>query len=413
MALLPVPEVVDRPFRVVVVDGVPEGFVDGFVDGCIDGPYDEVVDAIAGLDRALGDGRATVAVIGPGHAHAFGLEQLHRLVVAHPHLAPVVVAPDLSTDLLQQAVRAGARDVVARAAGPRALVDAVERVGADLVARGADRAPRPWSDPGAPQRGRLIVVHAPKGGVGTTTVAVNLASALAASGTGAVLVDADLAGGDVALLLGVTPERSALDLVGSVHYAEPEFLRSLLVPVGEGLLVLPAPAEPPGPDGPSPEELVAVSGALRPLGTVVVDLPAGSDALARAFVDEADEIVLVTTLDVAGVKHLHQGLLRLGLAAERDPRCRLVVNRASTRGGLAVREVERVLGLRGAHAVPDDPAVTRAVNAGVPVVRTAPRAPAARELARLASAYAEARSRGRRRRRAARTPEPGSGRRGW
>jgi len=429
MALLPVSDVVDPPFRVVVVEADARRRedlraclgIDGNADRTVgvpvgvpgDGPGDVVVDSMAGLERALGDGRATVAVVGPGHVSAFGFEQLHRLVVVHPNLAPVVVAPDLSTDLLQQAVRAGARDVVAAAAGPHALLDAVDRVGADLVARGPDRRQRPWPEPGTLRRGRLIVVHGPKGGVGTTTVAVNLASALAASGSGAVLVDADLAGGDVALLLGVTPERSALDLVGSVHYAEPDLLRSLLVPVGERLLVLPAPLEPPGPDGPTAEEMVAVATALRPLGNVVVDLPAGNDEVSRALVEEADAIVLVTTLDVPGVKHLHRGLQRPGLPTERDPRCHLVVNRAGARGGLAVREVERVLDLRGAHSVPDDPAVTRAVNAGVPVVRSAPRAPAGRALARLAAAYAEPRPRGRRRRRAAGMPEPGSGRPGW
>jgi pilus assembly protein CpaE len=397
MALASVPEPVGSPVRVIVVEPDPALQDDLCAAVASSMAVAVVVDAVAGLAGALEDGGPTVAVVGPGLAVPFGLEQLHRLVRAFPDLAPVLVVPEVSTEFLQHALRSGARDVVTMDAPVAALADAVARVRADLLAR-APLPARSVSRPvGDATGGRMIAVFGAKGGVGTTTVAVNLAAARARTDEPVVLVDADRRGGDVALLLGVAPARTVDDLVGSVHYAEPDLLRSLLVPAGDDLLVLPAP--PAAGDLVDPDELLAVAGALRSVGTVVVDVPAGDVVGAAAILEAADDILLVTSMDVPAVKRLTVGLSEVHLVPATDPRCRLVANRVDARGGLATREVERVLGVPVVATVPEDVAVTRAVNAGVPVVRATPRTPAARALLRLAATLDPGPSRSRRTRR--------------
>ena len=95
--------------------------------------------------------------------------------------------------------------------------------------------------PGRP----LVVVFSPKGGVGKSTVAINIAVCMARHMSEPVaLVDADVQFGDVAVLLGIPPQQTVVDAAAAVHFGDAEMMRTILTRHDSGLLVLPAPAEP-------------------------------------------------------------------------------------------------------------------------------------------------------------------------
>ncbi|MEX1006561.1 MAG: P-loop NTPase [Acidimicrobiia bacterium] len=345
--------------------------------------------------------RPVVAVFGPSFVSTMGFQHVHRLTGAHPEVGAVFAVNELSTDVLQQALRAGARDAVV-IGGEASLHQSVDRVGellAGSVTRTSQTPATRMSDPG-----RLIVVFSPKGGVGKTCIAINVAVAMAIrSANPVVLVDADLQFGDVSVMLGLPPQHTVLDAAAAAQYGDVELVQTLAARHESGLLVLPAPIEPMPTDAMLPGEMVNICGALQAMaGHVIVDLPSVFNEYVLALIEAADEVLLVGSMDIPSIKNLKIGMQTLDLNALAGSKLRLVLNHANAKVKLDVKEIERVLGLSANFAVPDDLAVPMSVNAGVPVLLDDPKAPVARALDRIAESLLGAGARS----------KNGSGRRG-
>jgi pilus assembly protein CpaE len=341
-------------------------------------------DTLEALLQALHPGRPAVVLFGPGLANPYGFEQIHRLISVRPELGAIfAVDGEVSTAMLHAALRAGARDTVS-VNDPAALADAVSRVGG-MLGGAVSRAPVPLEHRAAP--GKLVVVFSAKGGVGKSTVAINVAVGMAhRSDERVALVDADLNFGDVAVLLGIPPQQTVLDAVSATQYGDSDLVRSMLtVHSPSGLLVLPAPTEPVLDSIIDPAEIVSVCQTLQSTcGFVVADLPPQLDDVTVALIEAADVVLLIGGMDIPSVKNLKIGMQALDLHAIAGPKLRLVLNRANTQVKLDVREVESVLGLRAEFPVPSDISVPISVNAGVPVIEYAPDSPASRAFDRIA-----------------------------
>ena len=165
-------------------------------------------ESIDELVQHIRPGRPIVAVFGPSLAVPYGFQQVQRLNAAHPQLGTVFAVDEVSAEVLQSAIRAGARDTVAVGDG-LALDQAVGRVGELLGGAPATSVPAVSSHRAAP--GRLIVVFSTKGGVGKSTIAINVAVTLARKSAERVaLVDTDMNFGDVAVLLGIPPQHTVV-----------------------------------------------------------------------------------------------------------------------------------------------------------------------------------------------------------
>jgi pilus assembly protein CpaE len=372
-------------------------------------PAAQPFESVDALTRLISAGRPTVAVFGPTMVSPFGFEQIHRLVSVHPDLGPVVAAHALSTELLQHALRAGARDAVQIDSTGDAVAQAVARVGDVLAVPSrvpAAATPAATAPAGGARTapGRMVAVFSTKGGVGKSTVATNVASAMARRVDDEVvtLMDADLQFGDVSVMLGMPPDHTVVDAAASIQYADPELMRNLVSRLDSGLCVLPAPSEPTMAAAIPPEDMTAVCAALQGISSfLVVDLPTSFDDTTLAVLEAADDVLLVASMDIPSVKNLKIGMQALDLVAIAGPKLRLVLNRSNAQVKLDVREVEHVLGLRAAFAVPYDIAVPLSINAGVPVVLHDPRSAAARALDHIAGALLGATGDGGKRRRRA------------
>lgn len=334
------------------------------------------------LVQHLRPGRPVVCVFGPGLAVPLGFQQVNQLVSTYQEVNAIFAVEEVSTSVLQGALRAGARDTVT-ATDRVALAQAVDRVG-ELFAHVSSRAPAVAESRATP--GRMIAVFSTKGGVGKSTVAINVAVAMARRTRERVaLLDGDLQFGDVAVMLGLPPQYTVLDAAASTQFGDPEMLRPLLGRHDSGLLVLAAPTEPVLGSPLRPDEIISVCDGLRSLcAYVVVDLPTQFDEYVLSVVEAADEVLLVGSMDIPSVKNLKIGLQALDLAAIAGPKLRLVLNRANTQVKLDVREIERVLGMRAEFPIPSDIAVPMSVNEGVPVVDYEPRSAATRALEHIA-----------------------------
>ncbi|HEY5012047.1 MAG TPA: P-loop NTPase [Acidimicrobiia bacterium] len=326
----------------------------------------------------------TVVVFGPGLANDTGLAQAQRLGRQHPEMGVVLVCEELTLALLQQALRAGVRDALSLDTDDAALRQAIERVGDSLVST------RTAPGTGPVELGRVIVTFSTKGGVGKSITATNLAVALATrSAKQVAIVDGDLQFGDVAVLLGIPPTHTTVDAAAAIDQADASMMDSFLAThASTGLRVLPAPVEPSAADSISPEQMLGIVRMLRSTcGFVIVDMPPHFDDVVLALLEEADDVLLVASMDIPSIKNLKVGIQTLGLLSLAGTKLRLVLNRANAKVNLDIADVERAIGLTVQFRIPSDIAVPQAVNRGVPVILDKPRSAAALALGLLADSF--------------------------
>lgn len=261
----------------------------------------------------------------------------------------------------------------------RGLVGAVLRVGGadgelpeDVTAAEARQAVE--AALATPRRGRVTAIIGVSGGAGRTTVALALADLVAAAGERAVVVDASLQFGAVGPALDRTVRRSITEVLyderGRAQDDDTvaETLADLAAgarPAADGFAVLAAPTDPVDADRIAPEHLARTVALLaHSLDRVVVDTPAGLGPETLAVLDEADDVVVVATLDVPGMAALRtvDALLdALGIPA---PARHLVLNKELEGTGLPGRQAAETLGRPVAGVIPFDTEVVRARNHG-------------------------------------------------
>jgi pilus assembly protein CpaE len=347
------------------------------------------VTSIAEMTRELVEGEPTVLVFGPGLSDGAGLAEVQRITRSFPEVGVVLLADELTMPLLQEALRAGVRDALTIDAGERPIRIAVERVG-EAIANVANRAAAA-AEPA--KQGRIVTTFSTKGGVGKSVVSTNLAVLLAARNPGRVaLVDADLQFGDVAVLLGVPPLHTAADAAPVIDSIDVQLMDGFLATHEPSTLrVLCAPVEPAAGERITAEQMIGIVRLLRTMfDFVVVDMPPHFDDVVLALLEEADEVLLIASLDIPSIKNLKVGMQTLDLLSLAGDKLHLVMNRANARVHLDIADVERALGVAAEFRIPSDIAIPQAVNRGVPVVLDKPRAPAALALRALADRYSAA-----------------------
>jgi pilus assembly protein CpaE len=220
----------------------------------------------------------------------------------------------------------------------------------------------------------VFTVFSTKGGSGKTVIATNLAVCFARQGKRTLLIDFDLHSGDDALVLGLSPRWTILDLVQSPGDLDGEKLAGFVTRHSSGVDLLPAPTRP------DEEELVDVD-RLEPLlavarqsyDAVVIDTSSQFAPAVLLAIDHTDSLVLVGASDVPTIKSLKIALETLELLEMDVKDVRILMNRSGARVGLDDRDVERTLRREITYTLASDKAIPISVNRGQPVVIDAPK----------------------------------------
>jgi pilus assembly protein CpaE len=319
------------------------------------------------------------------------LADVCREVRAIPALAEVPVLTISGSDDVEERIRlleAGADDVMIRPVDERELDARVEAL--DLRHR-RSRELRPSTLVSSTKRPghRLIVVYSPKGGVGTTTISVNLALAIAArEPDGVALVDLTPMGGTVATHLDMRPKLTIADLIrDSQGMISPEILRSTYLTRHErGVLVLcGSPETTTAPLMAGDEATRILEGVLTAVPTAVVDLGSHLDDRVMSSIEAADDVVIVVTPDFPALKAVHSFFEYLNETGSKANEPTVVVNETYALQTLTPGDIETAIGRRVASRIPYDPLLyLRAANQGNPVFASAPTSQPARRYDQLA-----------------------------
>ena len=345
----------------------------------VTGANSNVVSSLEELKRLLNDSPDEYAIVlGPAVDLEAAAALADTLRVTRPSISVILIRRRVDTSVLAEALRSDERDLTG-------LGSAVTR------AREVWQALHGASSAGPEGNlGRLVTVFSPKGGVGKTTLAVNLALALTQGGTRRVcVVDLDLSFGDVAITLQLFPARTIADAVHLESGLDFQVLEPLLTSYQDKLSALVAPVQPDAKDG-IPAALVGR--VLHLLKTqfdhVVVDTSPSFDEYVLQAFDETDDLLLVTTLDVPTLKNVKVAVETLDLLNFPRPQRHLVLNRADDKVGLTPDKVESTLGMSIAAAIPTSSQVAHATNSGEPIISAQPRHSVSQSITSLARTLA-------------------------
>ena len=332
-----------------------------------------------------------------------GITATERLASEVPSAAVVMMSVQGEADYLRRSMLAGAREFLVKPFSSDELTSSIRQVYSrerDKLSRIAVQpaapvgTPAPRAVPGGTREsdepGRVIAVFGPKGGVGRTTLAVNLAVAAATElGQRTCLVDASFQFGDVGVLLNLNPKnKSVADLLPELQSGDFESLDTFLINHSAGIRVLLAP--------PSPEmaELITPHGVKRMLETlrmshdlVIVDCMSSFNDTTLAILDLADTVLTMLSLEITSIKNIRLFLEVAEQLGYGSDKVRLVLNRADSSLGIRVADVEHSIGRRVDHTiVSDGRSVVYALNRGVPFFLSNREAQVSQDVLRLASA---------------------------
>jgi pilus assembly protein CpaE len=291
-----------------------------------------------------------------------------------PETLIICASYNSSPDLILDSIRAGAREFLRLPITSDELRTVVNRVGEiGGVTTKVNK-----------KRGRVIALFSNKGGCGTSFLSSNLAAAINQQ---TVLLDLNLQASSQDLFFGVRPKFSIVDVIQNRSRLDDRLLSGFLIEYSPKLSLLAAPIEAEAAEDIRAEHVVEVIEMLRErFEFVVMDLPHTFDAVTIAALDQADEILLIMTLDILAARAAQRALTIFGRLGYSTGKVRMVLNRWNKQSDLELRHVERFLGERIASFISDDfPAVVNSINLGKPLVTASSGSTIVAELNRLAA----------------------------
>ncbi|MGG5170993.1 AAA family ATPase [Pseudarthrobacter sp. J1738] len=328
-----------------------------------------------------------VLIFGPGLPLDETLKFAAAMDLQCPDIALLLVATE-QDELSLQAMRSGIRDILTPGADTETIRATVERAALAAAGRRRGLAPSAGEGPNA-DGGRVIAVMSPKGGVGKTTIATNLAVGLGGiAPMSVVIVDLDLQFGDVASGLLIDPEYTITDAVAGAGSQDSMVLKTYLSLHPSNIYALCAPRNPIEMDNITAAHITHLLKQLRQeFQYVVVDTAPGLGEHVLATLEEATDAVWVCGMDIPSVRGLRTGfnvLAELDLLPEER---HVVLNMADRKSGISIQDIEATIGSPVDVVIPRTRTMPFATNKGVPVLQEGRRDPAAKALRQLVERF--------------------------
>ncbi len=308
------------------------------------------------------------------------LELVASLTKSAPNCAILVTSSSTDGNLILRTMRAGAKEFLTQPLKVEDVSHALQRVSNQRT-----------GGSGTSGRGcKVIAVAGATGGVGSTSIAVNLGCSLASDpANSVVLLDLDLCLGDADVFLDTIPEYTLSDVAQNIGRLDLTLLKRSLTKHDTGLYLLPRPVQLEDARHITTDELTRVLGLLKAAFThIIIDTSKGYSQLDMQVLQESDEVLLVTQLDLPCLRNVVRLMMSFKENNHFEERVRIIMNRAGyDTGQISLRKAQETIGREIYWQVPNDYRVMVEVrNNGVPLVQQAPKAAITQSINQLAAA---------------------------
>lgn len=316
-----------------------------------------------------------------------GIAATERLGFEVPEASIIIMSVQGEQEYLRRAMMAGAKNYLTKPFTGDELINAVK----DAYIRERKVREALNIKSGARSPGKIITVFAGKGGVGKTTIAANLAVALAMrSARKVAILDANIQFGDVALVLNVLPRSTIADVAAEKGQLDDKVLAAYMTAYSDQLHVLAAPQR--------PEQAESVTGLLvgevlkqlrNSYDYIIVDTASSFSEVTIAALDVSDTVLVVAALDLTTVKNTKLALEIMESLGYGEEKIMLALNCATPEGGIDAREVETSLKRTLTMSIPTDAkTVVSSINKGIPFVMASPASPVSQKILAMAAIIA-------------------------
>jgi len=330
------------------------------------------------LDKTVSLLPEVVVMMGDKNSNDFS-EVAERIYMSIPSCMVLLLCEDLDMDIVEKAMRAGIRKVLPWPCDQKTLIENIKLLSSVEKMRSLNSKQQrvTWQS-------KVITVFGTKGGIGKTTIAINLAVALSRGGKKVALVDLDLQFGDCGVFLDLEPKDSIAELVQEKNTFDIDSIKSYMVLHSSGVSVLCAPKSPEYADVVTGEHVEKIINTMRPyFDYVIIDTAPSYSDCSIAAIENSNSVLFVISLDISTLRNAKISADVFETLNQKD-KMSVVVNR-DHESGISLKDAEKVLGCKMFMRIHSDwKTAISALNKGVPVVIDAPRSQIGQQFLQLA-----------------------------
>jgi pilus assembly protein CpaE len=328
----------------------------------------------------IGQTKPDIGVVGIDSNPEKGLKLLEQIREIAPECCLLVVSNSTDGQVILKAMRSGAKEFLTQPIKVEDLIGALDRISAAKFGTGDGRG----------RTCHVVACCGATGGVGQTSLAVNLGCVLAREARNSVvLVDLDLALGDADVFLDTIPDYTLVDVSQNISRLDFTLLKRSLTKHASGLYLLPRPVQLQDTAHVTPDDLTRVLGLLKASFThMILDLSKGFSALDMVALKSAKDILLVTQLDLPCLRNVVRLMLSFNEDDVLKDKVKIVVNRVGLdSGAISLKKAQETMGREIFWQLPNDyKTMVEIRNNGVPLIDQAPRAGITQALLALSEA---------------------------
>jgi pilus assembly protein CpaE len=304
-----------------------------------------------------------------------------RVYMCRPGCSVILISEQINVEIYQQAIRAGVKNVMQWPVPQKELIENIK------LAANLEKMRNSTAGPGANNMSwgsKVITVFGTKGGIGKTTLAVNLAVKLSENKKKVALIDLDLQFGDVNVFLDMEPKDTLSELVQDNNSFDIDTIKNYMVLHSSGTNVLCSPKSPEYAETITPSHIERIINTIRPYyDYIIIDTPPVFNECTLTAIEVSSKVMFVIALDISTLRNAKISMNVLE-SLQQIEKVNLIVNR-EVESIITVNDAEKIMGVKILARIPADwKTATAALNKGVPFVSGYPNAKLSNVVSELA-----------------------------